>query len=67
MSLPDEKYRAIIKARNFLRDLLNPKTTPRVPKKVRSQAYMVLKHFIAEYELEKLAKRSPRILRKSDE
>ncbi len=67
MTLPDERYRAIIKARDFLRDLLNPKATPRVPKEVRREAYRVLKHFISSYELEKLAEKSPTILRKTND
>lgn len=64
MTLPDEKYRAITHARNFLRSLLDPKKTPRVPSKVRQEAYRVLKHYIGEYELETVAKKSPLILQK---
>lgn len=62
MSLPTERYRAVIKARNFLRDLLNPKATPRVPKAIRREAYRVLKHYMGSYDLEKLAKNNPTIL-----
>ena len=39
MTLPDERYRSLIQARNFLLSLLDPKATPRVPNSVRKQAY----------------------------
>lgn len=64
MSLPDEKYRALIQAREFMRTLLDPKATPRVPKAVRTQAYYRLKHYPNIYEIELLAERSPDILKK---
>jgi hypothetical protein len=45
MTLPDERTRAIVNARNFLYDLTDPKKTPRVPKSVRQQAWRILKHY----------------------
>lgn len=65
MSLPDEKYRAVNNAREFLRSLLNSKLTPRVPKSVRKEAYCVLKHFPWEMDIEKLAKKCPEIIKKA--
>ena len=64
MSLPDEKYRSINNAREFLRSLLDPKKTPRVPGKVRKEAYWALRHFPWEIDIEKLAKKCPEILKK---
>lgn len=64
MSLPDEKYWALIYTRDFLRDLLDPKATPKVPKVVRHEAYYRLKHYPSDYEIELLAERSPDILKK---
>jgi hypothetical protein len=64
MTLADERYRAVNSAREFLRSLLDPKKTPKVPRKVRQQAYSVLKHYIWEMDLEKLAKKCPDILKK---
>ena len=52
MTLPDERYRAVNNAREFLRSLLDPKKTPKVPKKVRKEAYWVLKHFPSEYDMQ---------------
>jgi hypothetical protein len=58
MTLPDERYRSIEWARDFLRDLLDPSKTPKVPKNVRQRAYSVLKHFPANYEMENIASKS---------
>jgi tRNA pseudouridine-54 N-methylase len=67
MTLPDERYRAIIWAKNLCEELLDPKQTPRVPKEIRQQAYSVLRHFPDEYYLSMLAESRPDILeRKGD-
>jgi hypothetical protein len=39
MTMPDERYRAVVHAEQFLKDLLDPRKTPRVPKNVRQRAY----------------------------
>jgi hypothetical protein len=62
MTLPVERKRSINHARDFLRSLLDPKQTPRVPKEIRLQAYRVLKHYPSEYDVERLAKKCPDIL-----
>ncbi len=58
MTLPDERYRAIVYAQSFLRDLLDPKKTPRVPKAIRREAYYRLKHFPSEFEVERIAEKT---------
>lgn len=45
MSLRYEQYRALIYARDFLRALLDPKQTPRVPRRVRAEACRCLRHY----------------------
>jgi hypothetical protein len=62
MTLPNERYRAIKNARDFLRSLLDPKQTPKVPRAIRREAYYALKHFPLDYELETIAKNSPELL-----
>lgn len=64
MTLPDERYRAIKYSRDFLRDLLDPKKTPKVPRAVRQRALACLRHFPHEYEMEDVAKKVPTILSK---
>lgn len=51
ITLPDERYRAVRYAREFLRDLLDPKATPKVPSHIRRQAYWVLRHFPGESDM----------------
>lgn len=62
MTLPDERYRAIIYTKNFLRDLLDPKVTPKVPKHIRQRASSLLRHFPEEFYLDLLARERPDIL-----
>jgi len=62
MTLPDERYRAIKWAEQFLQDLCDPSRTPRVPKAVRQQARSVLRHYPGTYYIEELARRSPEII-----
>ena len=45
MTTEQEEHYALIRARQFLVDLLDPKKTPRVPKYVREEASARLKHF----------------------
>lgn len=62
MTLPDERYRAIIYAKNLCEDLLDPKKTPRVSKEVRRRALSVLRHFPDEYYLSMLAEARPDVI-----
>jgi len=62
MTLPDERYRSIKFAEEFLRDLCNPNKTPRVPRDIRSRARSVLRHWPDPYHLSELAKARPDIL-----
>ena len=53
MTLPDERYRAVLAAERLLRDLLDPRITPRVPRTVREQARRVLRHYPSEYDMQR--------------
>ncbi len=53
MTIPVERTRSIGKARDFLRSLLDPKKTPKVPKWVRREAYWALRHFPSDYDIER--------------
>lgn len=61
MTLPDERFRAVIGARNLLQDLLDPKKTPRVPKSVRQRALDVLRHYPSYWDLDRASQGSPDI------
>jgi hypothetical protein len=56
VTLPDERSRAIKWARGFLISLMRPKETPKVPLRIRQRARSILKHYIGDYEVEKISK-----------
>lgn len=45
MTVPVERTRALVNTHGFLKDLLNPTITPRVPKDIRETAKWLLRHF----------------------
>lgn len=53
MTLPDERTRAVIATRRFLRDLMNARETPRVPRAVREHACRLLRHYPSALDLER--------------
>lgn len=53
MTLPDERYRAVLMAEKLLKDLCDPTKTPRVPKSVRGRASSVLRHYPTNYDMER--------------
>ena len=61
MTLPCERYNSIKRTETFLRDLMDPKKTPRVPRTVRKEAYRCLKHYPGEYYMEEAQKMAPSI------
>lgn len=61
MTLPDERYRAVLRTSEFLKDLVNPSKTPRIPKAIRQQAYWCLRHYPNEWEMQQVAEASPHV------
>ena len=59
MTLPDERYRAVIWARNFLYDLCDPKKTPSVPKTIREQARSILRHYPSDWDMQRASDGAP--------
>lgn len=59
MTLPDERYRAVLSTRSFLLDLCNSQKTPRVPKTVRQQAAWCLRHFPDTWNMQQAAEACP--------
>lgn len=45
MTIASERTRAVNYTRDFLRDLLDPNKTPRVPTYIRDQAHRLLRHY----------------------
>ena len=61
MTLPDERYRAVIQTRRFLLDLCNSQHTPRVPKLVRQTARSMLRHYPSDWEMQTAAREAPQV------
>ena len=62
MTLPDERYRAVLWAKKFLTELATDrKKYPRLPKEVRQQAYSCLRHYPSEYDLKLAAEAVPQV------
>ncbi len=61
MTLPDERYRAVRTARNFLYDLCDPKKTPGVPRRIREQARGVLRHYPDDYHMSEASRAVPHV------
>ena len=62
MTLPNEELNALTMSREFLRDLLDPKATPKVPMTIRAQASRCLRHFPYQVDLERAYHHSGRLL-----
>ena len=61
MTLPDERYRAVMETIRFLTDLCNPDVTPRVPKLIRKQAHSLLRHYPSAWDMKVAAENCPNI------
>jgi len=56
MTIPFERSRAVLSTKEFLQSLVDPKTTPRVPRHIRRQAMSLLRHYPNSYDLETVEK-----------
>jgi len=61
MTLPDERYRAVVQTRRFLLDLTNPKHTPGVSTLIRETAHSMLRHYPSDYDMKEAADKLPEI------
>jgi hypothetical protein len=66
MTMPDERYRAMVEGMKLIQDLLIPQVTPRVPTHIRERARWVMRHYPSAYEFELLARQSPDMLATKD-
>ena len=58
MTLPDERYRAVVQTKRFLLEIL---TTPRVPRAVKDQARACLRHYPSDYDMQLAAHEAPTV------
>jgi hypothetical protein len=61
MTLPDERYRAVLNTEQFLLELCDPAVTPRVPKVVRDRANSLLRHYPSSWDMERASEGAPEV------
>lgn len=61
MTLPDERYRAVIEAAKFLVSLSYSSETKRIPLAIRQQARALLRHYPNEWDMQQVAENNPDI------
>lgn len=66
MTLPDERYRALLEGMKLIQDLSSPSVTPRVPKDVRERARWALRHYPSHWEMERIAQQATDLLDTKD-
>jgi len=59
VTVPFQRTRALIKAKQFLETMMDPKQTPRTPRWMRFKAKEILRHYPALTELELAHKAVP--------
>jgi hypothetical protein len=67
MTLPDERYWAVMETMRFLTDLCNPDVTPRVPKVIRQRARSLLRHYPSAWDMKVASENAPNIFQKEME
>ena len=60
MTLPDERYRAVKTAAQFLARLAGG-DLPRVPKAVRDEARSILRHYPLDWDMQRTARMAPEV------
>lgn len=66
MTMPDERYRAMVEGLKLIEDLLIPQVTPRVPGDIRERARWIMRHHPNARDLEQLARETPSMLSTKD-
>jgi len=64
VTLPDERYRAVIQTEKFLKEILS---TPRVPKVIKDRARSCLRHYPVWYDMQRAAAAAPDVFQEQME
>ena len=64
MTLPDERYRAVVQTERFLKDILS---TPRVPKAIKDRARSCLRHYPSDWDMTRAAEGAPDVFQEQME
>jgi hypothetical protein len=66
MTLPDERYRSVKYAAEFMQRLAGGEY-PRVPKAVRDEARSILRHYPTQWDLQQLERAAPHVVQQQME
>ena len=58
MTLPDERYRAVVQTQKFLVEILS---TPRVPKAIKDRARSCLRHYPSDWDMKAVSELAPHV------
>ena len=58
MTLPDERYRAVVQTQKLLLEILS---TPRVPKTIKDGAKYCLRHYPSEWDMKAASELAPHV------
>jgi hypothetical protein len=64
MTLPDERYRAVMQTQKFLIEILS---TPRVPKAIKDGARHCLRHYPNDWDMKRAADGAPDVFQEQME
>ena len=66
MTLPDERYRAVVQTQKLLEDILMGKYK-RVPKEIKERVRGCLRHYPSEWDMEHASETAPNVFQKQME
>jgi hypothetical protein len=67
MTLPDERYRAVIQTAKFLQALSYSSETKRIPLAIRKEARRLLRHYPTEWDMDRASNSVPDIFQQQME
>lgn len=67
MTLPDERYRAVLQTEQLLKDLCDPRKTPRIPKILRQRAQGCLRHYPGSWDMLRASEAAPDVFQQQME
>ena len=53
MTMPDERYRAVLAAKSLLEEIAYGQTIKRIPKELRTRAHTVLRHYPNAWDMDR--------------
>lgn len=67
MTLPDERYRAVVQAAKFLESLSYSSETKRVPLAIRQEARRLLRHYPSNWDMKAASELAPHVFQEQME